>query len=59
MQCQITISEAEQEEMRSSLMGWTQGSKTAQIYNRRFIVNKAQTVALALQEVINKKGDGK
>ncbi|EAN4467363.1 tyrosine-type recombinase/integrase [Salmonella enterica] len=53
------ISEAEQEEMRSSLMGWTQGSKTAQIYNRRFIVNKAQTVALALQEVINKKGDGK
>ncbi|EFN9981895.1 site-specific integrase [Escherichia coli] len=53
------ISEAEQEEMRSSLMGWTQGSKTAQIYNRRFIENKAQTVALALQEVINKKGDGK
>ncbi|EMY8850142.1 site-specific integrase [Salmonella enterica] len=53
------ISEAEQEEMRSSLMGWTQGLKTAQIYNRRFIVNKAQTVALALQEVINKKGDGK
>ena len=53
------ISEAEQEDMRSSLMGWTQGSKTAQIYNRRFIENKAQTVALALQEDINKKGDRK
>lgn len=51
------VSEAEQEKMRSSLMGWTPGSGTAQIYNKRFIQDKAQKVAIKLQEDINKKGE--
>ena len=51
------VSEAEQEKMRSSLMGWAPGSGTAQTYNKRFIQDKAQKVAIKLQEDINKKGE--
>lgn len=50
------VSEAEQEKMRSNLMGWTPGSGTAQIYNKRFIQDKSHKVAIKLQEDINKKG---
>lgn len=51
------VSEAEQEKMRSNLMGWTPGSGTAQIYNKRFIQDKSHKVAIKLQEDINKKGE--
>jgi integrase len=39
-----------QEQMRSVLMGWKQGSGTAAIYNRRFIEGKAHEAAQTLQE---------
>jgi len=38
-------------------MGWTPGSGTAQIYNKRFIQDKSHKVAIKLQEDINKKGE--
>lgn len=41
--------EAEQEKIRSYLMGWKEGSGTAGIYNKRFIREKAQKAALQLQ----------
>lgn len=50
------LSESEQENIRSSLMGWSQGSGTARLYNIRHIQNKAEKVALSLQESINNKG---
>ncbi|WP_225181377.1 tyrosine-type recombinase/integrase [Pectobacterium aroidearum] len=49
----IPVSEEQQEQMRSYLMGWNQGSGTARIYNRRFIERKADDVALKLQNGIN------
>ncbi|MFT4273960.1 MAG: site-specific integrase [Pantoea sp.] len=49
------LNETEQADMRSALMGWVQGSDTAKIYNKRYIQDKANDVAIALQEDINKK----
>ena len=43
------ISEEQQEQYRSYLMGWKQGSGTATHYNKRFIQEQAQKAALALQ----------
>ena len=42
-------SEEKQEQIRSYLMGWKQGSGTAMHYNKRFIEDKAQKAALTLQ----------
>lgn len=41
---------AEEEKMRSYLMGWKEGSGTAATYTRRHIENKAKEAALKLQE---------
>ncbi|WP_289993603.1 hypothetical protein [Photorhabdus laumondii] len=49
------LKEIEQENMRSSLMGWSKSSGTARVYNLRHIHNKAEKVALSLQESINNK----
>ncbi|GAA3972303.1 site-specific integrase [Allohahella marinimesophila] len=38
-----------QEQVRSYLMGWKQGSGTASTYNRRFIEKKARQAALKMQ----------
>ena len=43
------VSEEKQEQFRSYLMGWKQGSGTAMHYNKRFIKEQAQKAALALQ----------
>ena len=43
------VSEEKQEQFRSYLMGWKQGSGTAMHYNKRFIQEQAQKAALALQ----------
>lgn len=51
----LPLSETEQENIRSSLMGWAQGSGTARLYNVRHTQDKAQKVALSLQKSINKK----
>ncbi|MGX9315447.1 integrase [Pantoea ananatis] len=51
----LPLSESEQENIRSSLMGWSQGSGTARLYNVRHIQSKAEKVALSLQESINNK----
>ncbi|MHB1664809.1 MAG: tyrosine-type recombinase/integrase [bacterium] len=42
--------EARQEQTRSYLMGWREGSGTAATYNKRFIKRKAQEVAVELQK---------
>ncbi len=42
--------EAGQEQMRSYLMGWRQGSGTATIYNKRFVKRKAMEVAVEMQK---------
>ena len=44
------VNTAEEEKMRSYLMGWKEGSGTASTYTRRHIEHKAQKVALLLQE---------
>jgi integrase len=41
--------EARQEQIRSYLMGWREGSGTAAIYNKRFIKRKSEQVALKMQ----------
>jgi len=41
--------EAKQEQMRSWLMGWKQGSGTSSTYNQRFIQRKANEAAIELQ----------
>lgn len=43
------VSEAEEERMRSFLMGWAPTSKTAVNYTRRHVRLKAQQVSLAMQ----------
>lgn len=43
------VSEEKQEQFRSYVMGWKQGSGTAMHYNKRFIQEQAQKAALALQ----------
>jgi integrase len=45
-------SPAEEEKMRSYIMGWKEGSGTATTYTRRHIENKAKEVALLLQKSI-------
>lgn len=44
------VSEERQEQLRSYLMGWRDGSGTAATYNKRFIRQKGFEAALALQE---------
>lgn len=46
--------EEKQEQLRSWLMGWKQGSGTAAYYNKRFIKNKANKASLELQKGIEK-----
>lgn len=46
----------EQEQMRSLLMGWKEGSGTASTYNRRFIENKAGELALNMQKDMITRG---
>ncbi len=41
--------EARQEQIRSYLMGWKEGSETAAIYNRRFVERKSHGAALKMQ----------
>lgn len=43
------VSEEKQEQFRSYLMGWKQGSGTSTHYNKRFVQEQAQKAALALQ----------
>ncbi len=45
-------SEEKQEQMRSFLMGWKPGSKTAAIYNKRYIEEQAKAAAIKLQSDI-------
>ncbi|MGY3912978.1 tyrosine-type recombinase/integrase [Aeromonas piscicola] len=44
------VSEERQEQIRSYLMGWRDGSGTAATYNKRFIQQKGFEAALALQK---------
>lgn len=44
------VSPAEEEKMRSYLMGWKEGSGSASTYTRRHIERKAKEAALLLQE---------
>lgn len=44
------LGEARQEQLRSFLMGWKQGSGTASTYNKRFIEQKGYEAALLMQE---------
>lgn len=46
-------SEEKQEQMRSFLMGWKPGSKTAAHYNRRYTEEQAKVAALILQNSSN------
>jgi integrase len=51
-------SQAEEEKMRSYLMGWKEGSGTAATYTRRHVQKKAMEAALKLQEkVANNRRD--
>jgi len=43
-------SEERQEQIRSSLQGWKDGSGTASTYNKRFVEQKAYEAALSMQE---------
>ena len=42
--------EAKQEQMRSYLMGWREGSGTAATYNKRFVKRKSEQAALEMQK---------
>ena len=44
------LGEARQEQIRSFLMGWKEGSGTAAIYNRRFIEKKGHEASLKMQK---------
>jgi integrase len=46
----VTLSQEQQEKMRSYLMGWKEGSGTALHYNKRFVKRKANEASLRLQE---------
>lgn len=48
------IEEAQQEQIRSWIMGWKQGSGTAVTYNKRFIKQKANQAMLILQNSLLK-----
>jgi len=43
-------SQEQQEKIRSYLMGWKEGSGTAETYNKRFVRRKANEAALKLQD---------
>jgi len=43
------VSEEKQDQIRSYVMGWKQGSGTSTHYNKRFVQEQAQKAALALQ----------
>jgi len=45
--------ESRQEQIRSYLMGWREGSGTAAIYNKRFVKRKAMEIAVELQKKVN------
>lgn len=51
-------SSAEEEKMRSYIMGWKEGSGTAATYTRRHIEKKAREAALKLQEQYQKIAGG-
>lgn len=42
--------QAEQEKIRSYLMGWNEGSGTARVYNKRFTKRKANKAGLEMQQ---------
>jgi len=50
------VSPEREEQMRSYLMGWKDGSKTAAIYNRRHIKEKAKEAILEHQKGMIKEG---
>ena len=57
----VTVSEEEQEKVRSMAMGWRQGSGSAATYNRRFTEKKAHEIQLRLQRgclARKEKGEG-
>ncbi|MDP7812960.1 tyrosine-type recombinase/integrase (plasmid) [Acinetobacter baumannii] len=47
------ISEAEEEKLRSNLMGWAEGSGTSKTYTQRHIEKKAHQVSILLQKEID------
>ena len=47
------IKEAEEEKLRSNLMGWAEGSGTSTTYTKRHIAKKAHEVSLLLQREID------
>ncbi len=55
---QRCISSAEEEKMRSYIMGWKEGSGTASTYTRRHIEAKAKEAALKLQKQSQKILEG-
>jgi len=54
------VPEETEKKTRNYLAGWKKGSRTAEVYTRRFVKRKAQEVSLKLQEKIAKgrKTDG-
>ena len=54
----VPLSAERQEQIRSYLMGWKQGSGTAATYNKRFTEKKGHEAALAMQETSNTKMPG-
>lgn len=51
-------SEARQEQIRSYMMGWKEGSGTAASYNKRFIERKSHEASIVLQESMYAKPKG-
>ena len=49
--------EADEQKMRSVLMGWSENSDTAIIYTRRHVRKKASQVSLAMQSDMAKVND--
>ena len=48
------ISQEKEEQIRSYLMGWKEGSGTAKIYNRRHVIEEAHKASLAMQQELIK-----
>lgn len=56
------VDEETEKKTRCYLNGWKDGSRTAEVYTRRYVKRKAQEVSLGMQEKISKGGkkdDGK
>jgi hypothetical protein len=49
---QRKVTPAEEEKMRSYLMGWKEGSGTAGTYTKRHIENRTKEAAIQLQELM-------